>query len=399
MKGKLWDNIQLELKDNIFTHVTLRKFINNFYDLHITKLNSDQHILFIFRIELINTDIKTCTKLLKLDNNLEYKENLIDFLIDKINLTLDSYNNSPIKSLIISYGVRKGKIIPTIQPTPLVEKESEIKKHQHIYYNHKLPIALKPLDYGKLIGEFGDTTIVSFKKNYILIIKSLENKNHIKFHKNGVMLYEWTDHIKEENSLIREIGKTTFLWKDGEILWTKVLKVTRPIKTKRISSALSENFITMDIETIIKNGNGGAIRLGFTLTPYLLCWYDGGREQSHSYFIDPSLGEASVKNMIYRAMRDICIRKYKGYKIYLHNFAKFDAIFMVKHLANIGECDPVIHKGKIISFSFRPNWKKGFGNITFLDSYLLLSGSLSNLSKSFNIESPPLRGGSISNFV
>jgi hypothetical protein len=87
-------------------------------------------------------------------------------------------------------------------------------------------------------------------------------------------------------------------------------------------------------------------------------------------------------------MKDICIRKYKGYKIYLHNFSKFDAIFLIKYLAMIGECDPVIHKGKIISFSFKPNWKKDFGKITFLDSYLLLTSSLSKLSKSFSIDSP-----------
>lgn len=87
-------------------------------------------------------------------------------------------------------------------------------------------------------------------------------------------------------------------------------------------------------------------------------------------------------------MKDICIRKYKGYKIYLHNFSKFDSIFLIKYLVNIGKCDPVIHKGKIISFSFKPNWKKDFGVITFLDSYLLLPSSLKNLSKSFSVAKP-----------
>jgi hypothetical protein len=29
----------------------------------------------------------------------------------------------------------------------------------------------------------------------------------------------------------------------------------------------------------------------------------------------------------------------------------------------------------------KPNWKKDFGKITFLDSYLLLTSSLSKLSK------------------
>jgi hypothetical protein len=61
--------------------------------------------------------------------------------LDKVNLTNESYNNTPIKSLIISYGVRKGEITPTIPSIPLVEKEGQGSKYQHIYYNHKLPIA------------------------------------------------------------------------------------------------------------------------------------------------------------------------------------------------------------------------------------------------------------------
>jgi hypothetical protein len=136
----------------------------------------------------------------------------------------------------------------------------------------------------------------------------------------------------------------------------------------------------MDIETI-GNSNGK----GVTLTPYLLCWFDGKKDKHHSYFIGESNG---FKNIFYQVMKDICIRKYKGYKIYLHNFSKFDSIFLIKYLVNIGDCNPIIHKGKIISLSFKPNWKKDFGRITFLDSYLLLPGSLKNLSKSFNIPSP-----------
>jgi hypothetical protein len=157
------------------------------------------------------------------------------------------------------------------------------------------------------------------------------------------------------------------------------LKITKPITKKRLSSALNEDFITMDIETIgiVKNKVE-------TLSPYLLCWYDGKRNKSHSYFINGG----NIKNIIYMAMKDICIRKYKGYKIYLHNFSKFDAIFLIKYLINIGKCYPIIHKGKIISFNFNPNWKKDFGNITFLDSFLLIPSSLKSLSKSFSIDTP-----------
>lgn len=88
--------------------------------------------------------------------------------------------------------------------------------------------------------------------------------------------------------------------------------------------------------------------------------------------------------MVKDAMNDICVKKYRNYRIYLHNFSKFDGFFLLKYLSNIGFCDPIIHKGKIISVQFT------YKNYTvyFKDSYLLLPASLHSLSKSFNVKSP-----------
>lgn len=135
----------------------------------------------------------------------------------------------------------------------------------------------------------------------------------------------------------------------------------------------------MDLETISEQIN----EKNSILTPYLLCWYDGKREEKHSYLINKN-----IQITILKIMKDICIRKYKGYKIYLHNFSKFDGIFLIKYLSEIGKCKPIIHKDKILSFKFKPNWKKDFSYITFLDSYLMLPSSLKNLSYSFKINNP-----------
>jgi len=112
-------------------------------------------------------------------NNEQSGKTTIDFLLDAINATSNNYNNTPFKSLIISYGVRKGKITPTIATT----KESP---SSHIFYNHKLPIAITPEGYGDIIEVVGNTTMLSLNKNISLIIRkegeetSRINKNHIK---------------------------------------------------------------------------------------------------------------------------------------------------------------------------------------------------------------------------
>jgi hypothetical protein len=98
----------------------------------------------------------------------------------------------------------------------------------------------------------------------------------------------------------------------------------------------------MDLETIVLNN----IHI-----PYLLCWYDGSINKSYIInSLDPTTIELDILRMISRAIDDICIRKYKDYKIYLHNFSKFDGYFLLKYLAKIGHCKPIIHKGRIRYF-------------------------------------------------
>ena len=134
----------------------------------------------------------------------------------------------------------------------------------------------------------------------------------------------------------------------------------------------------MDIETILIDN----VHLGCSATlPYLLCWYDG--KKAHYYFIkslDKENLNQNILDMISNAMNDICIKRFDNYRIYLHNFSKFDGYFLVKNLANLGICTPIINNGKIISLDFTHT--NDF-SVTFNDSYLLLLGSLRKLGKTF----------------
>jgi hypothetical protein len=89
-----------------------------------------------------------------------------------------------------------------------------------------------------------------------------------------------------------------------------------------------------------------------------------------------------VEDMIIHAIKDLTNRSYKNYRVYIHNFAKFDVIFLLKYLNKIGIVDPLIHKGKIISMKFNLNNY----TIHFRDSYQILQASLRKLTKAFNVE-------------
>jgi hypothetical protein len=65
--------------------------------------------------------------------------------------------------------------------------------------------------------------------------------------------------------------------------------------------------------------------------------------------------------------------------------AKFDIIFLLKYLVELGSVKPIIHNDRIICINFNFG-KNGEYQLNFRDSYLLLLNSLSKLCKSFNLE-------------
>jgi len=87
--------------------------------------------------------------------------------------------------------------------------------------------------------------------------------------------------------------------------------------------------------------------------------------------------------MIANALNDLKRVKYKSHKVYIHNFARFDAIFLLKELVKVGEVNTIIHKGRIVTISLtftNENNTKSYV-IDFRDSYQILIGSLKKLGK------------------
>ena len=373
---KLWQNLEYKLpQTQVLTKPLISEYVNKFFTFIFKEIDPNkQYLVLIFRILLESGSIKTITKLQKL--NQDSKDQLIDFINDKVNLVQNSYFSEPISSIILSYGIRKGSLEQST-----LDLKSAPNINYHIYYNNHLPISINPSDYGKILYQSEDnkTYLIAPKKNINLLIEVKEGNHYIKFFKNSQLMYEWIDKINlKDNSITREIGKTTIYWKDGEIIWIKVLKSFKTISKKRASSHLNQNFITMDLETLSNSININKEILEL----YLICFYDG--KNKNSYLINNLEFAKLPKEIIYRSMKELCRRKYSNFNIYLHNFAKFDAIFLIKHLAQIGECLPIIHKGKIISFEFKYNNI----TVTFRDSYLILLASLDKLSKGFNVENP-----------
>ena len=93
--------------------------------------------------------------------------------------------------------------------------------------------------------------------------------------------------------------------------------------------------------------------------------------------------------MILDMFKLLLVRKYYGYKIYIHNLAKFDSTFLLLTLINIPGIKPVIISREDdlifikVHFDLKKDKNSYNGSITIYDSYLILPSSLDKLSKVF----------------
>jgi hypothetical protein len=360
-----WKDLVFNINNKIFSKILFENNFNKFWKEIETKFTENNHMFILFKIKYINGQTLSIGKVQRL-NKID-KNWYSNFILAFIELKNNYYNETPIESLIFSYGFKNEK---------LSEKETiNLNVNIQKYENNKLVISYNPLDYGKLIlkNEFEDYTqfILQTRENLLVKINKFEVYNEVELVLRGESILKFRDEWISENKFIRILDNKIFYFENNhEILFTKEIKTKFISKTKNVKT-LTNNFITIDIETIINNG---------LLSPYLIAFYDG-KNLSSFYLSDFE----SVEQMMLTCLKSLLIRKYDGFKIYAHNLAKFDIIFLLKYLLKLATIKPIIHSGKIISLTVNYG-ENGQYKIEFRDSLLLLLSSLDSLSESFKIE-------------
>jgi DNA polymerase type B, organellar and viral len=364
----VWKELTINFGRKVFTTSLFKNKFNKFWKDILSEFNENNHLFIILKIKYVNNDFVTIGKLQRL--NFSDKDWYIDFIIENIKFKSEYYNETQIEEIIFSYGFKKGTI-------PNKNNLNQDVKSV-IINNINLPISLNPIDFGILSKtidiENGQLFILQNNKGETVMFSKFNNYNEIEYLKNGISLIRFKDEIISENKFVRIIDNKKYYFENNQqILFTKEMKtkfISKTVKTKN----LNNNFITLDIETYVNNGN--------ILVPFCISIYDGKNVTSF-YLTDYK----NVDDMVLSALRSIMIRKYNGYNVYMHNMAKFDIIFLFKYLLKLGLVHPIIHNERIIliGFNFGPDNKY---QIKFKDSLLLLLNSLDKLSKSFKVENP-----------
>jgi len=302
----------------------------------------------------------------------------INFIIDTLSIKSNDYKSEPINKIIFNYGVRDG----------LAEtKKENFKQRKNIkrYKHYNLPITINPLEYGDLLyyDKALNTYLILIKPVLIAKIAIINSVNKVEILKSAKVVLSYEDKLINENSFERIIGSKHYIYiKDNDSYKLDLFKVEKPsrfILSKKIDKKLNDKIITLDIETFDKTDENGIIHKNV----YNISWYDGNKTRSY-YIKDYN----NIEDLLSNAISDLTKAKYHSHKIYIHNFANFDAVFLMKALVNHGIVDPIIHKGRIVtvSLTFPNNNNSKFYTIHFRDSYQLLLSSLKKLGKNFGVK-------------
>jgi len=93
------------------------------------------------------------------------------------------------------------------------------------YSHYKLPITINPLEYGKLIEQFGNKYIIQLNTNNILILEELESNNYLKFFRKGELMLTFKDSKISENTFSRTISDQKYTFKNNKLVKTEILSV------------------------------------------------------------------------------------------------------------------------------------------------------------------------------
>ena len=307
---------------------------------------------------------------------------LFKTLMNGLYLLTDEYEEFKISSVILFYSICPEDSI--LKKTILVLNENKLQwnntkkiiNKNNLKIKHKnLPTTTNLLDWGALSVVVGDYPYKNNKINKIFVKAKLYNTkensieilNYFKvwakkvyfegkiivIQKTSVVdstyknnYFTFIDIIQDPskpNSFVRIYDNNQFIFENGKIVYSQKRKKVSYFKTLKKNNFLTDNFITLDLETKTING---------VLEPYCASIFDG--KKAYSFYITDY--DRSSDLLMKAALSFILKRNYNKHKIYIHNFSHFDGIFLLKIISEFADASnikPIIRDNRIISLKVK----------------------------------------------
>ena len=370
LKFKTYNIENISITNEVLS-IYLTNFWNDIYKPLISKV-VNKHLLILIKIQFSNGDHRSIgqSRLVNYNERLLY----LEYLSETLSILSDSYSVNPISKIIFSYIIKDGEA--TESNRRLINNLSVSETPKHRFNNMELPITMDIKKYGtirsiQLLDNCTRYIIHNLKRIFEVDVNLDGLTNNVRIL--GASDLKWKDTRRSEGGFIREIGKSTIYFnEEGEIILRKQVLPAKPFKRTKLDSKLLTKFVTMDIETIQKDGK---------IVPYLACAYNGSK--TIKSFSENQNELFTRKAVFMDGLLTFFTKRTKLLTVYAHNFSGFDGIHLMRHLLNYGIVEPLLFNGKLYSIKLK---LKNGKTIIFKDSMLLLPLSLRKLCKAFGIE-------------
>jgi len=221
--------------------------------------------------------------------------------------------------------------------------------------------------------------VLNTKKNLKFEFNRTAEGQTIKVYRGNILLNTLIDYFTDltANLFKRTVKNISYIIQNGKVVLKTKNFHPNFIKKVETDKVFQKNFCTGDIETLTKIDEKG----DRYFEPYALAYYNG--KQCFNYYVTDFL---SWNEMMIKFLEALFKDETNFKEIYFHNLSGFDIHFILKPLVNMlnFKIKILLKDDKYISIAVSNKER----TITFKDSLLLLPSSLSNLSKSFQIETP-----------
>jgi len=393
-KKTLWQPFEYKIQEtSVLNNQMIQSFIEKFWDEKASRFNDGEQFFIQFKASFKNTGFRSLAIVQLLDKN--GKLDYCDYLAGVWEVKDEDYKNLHLKSLKFEFKLLDNKQSKNKKPNEIKRLEFEKKEDfNYMHIGHSLPVTMDWTQWGSYSVKNKDYSFVKVEKknsNLFYEINIFDNHHNVSLKtKLGKEVLSFTDTLSTTdrnnlNTFTRKFKNHEHFFVNSEIVFKKVYKTSKFMSSIKKNKNMNNRMITFDVETYDKDG--------FKL-PYCVCIFDGNIKKSY-YLTDYSNSEELVKE----ALWSLIDKKYNGFKVYLHNFSKFDGVFMLRVIAELAVINktilkPIINEGNLINielpFGYNQEKKRYNYKISFRDSRLLLPSSLKNLSKNFNVSNKDL---------
>lgn len=370
---KLFKNYYLLCPDGeiVLSKLAITQLVDAFWR-DVFSLEQDRHVLVQLRIK--STD--TYYSLSKIQSiSFKDKTRLLNILTESLDLIYERYTQFPIQDLFLRYS-----ILSTNSPLARTTLRSNLTKIDHLdtitVFN--LPTSLDLSTWGR-VTKLNDSLSLVKNGNRSYTVQSDGDTRMV-----NVLLSTQEDVILSFKDEIVDAQRDEFIRTTGTgkvityLAGERVKLVHRQRETAYITTvpkdrAAKFDVITLDLETQRLPSND--------LRVVSAAFFDG--QVYNTYFINDY---SSSGDLLSGMLLDLFQSRNHGKTVYVHNLSGFDAMFLLKALAQLADGFDIIRKDdKIIKLTVTVGSNKGKIKIIFKDSLLLLPSSLQKLGSAFGV--------------